>query len=149
MKFFISYTYDDAPWAHWVGFVLMENEHEVFVHEWEIEAGGNIPEWMERRLDECDRVIAIVSDAYINNEAYSQSERLAAYWSSPSGEPFLIPVIVSPTEKIPRLISNLKRLYIHDLVENHAEEVLISFVTPPQIPPDRPRYPGRNSNETT
>ena len=140
---FFSYTSADSEWAHWIGYILQENGYTPFVHEWEIPAGGNIPGWMEKRLEEADRVIAIISPKYLENKEYSLSERLAAYWENPTGDPpFLIPIVVSETDKLPRLIGSLKRVHLHGKVENHAAEELIDFLKDPSAPEVRPIFPG-------
>ena len=60
-KVFISYTSKDREWAFWIARELEALGHTAFVHEWEVPAGGNIPDWMEKRLDEADHVLCVVS----------------------------------------------------------------------------------------
>ena len=47
---FVSYTSTDREWAFWIGRELERLGHTPRIHEWEIEAGGDIPAWMEERL---------------------------------------------------------------------------------------------------
>src|SRR5213592_3697144 len=85
LKLFISYTSADKDWAHWIAWTLKEAGHTPFVHEWEVPDGGNIPDWMERRLKEAVHLIGVFSDHYID-PVYSKSERTAAFWKDPIGK---------------------------------------------------------------
>lgn len=143
MKLFVSYTASDADWAHWIGYVVRSNGYEPFIHEWEIEAGANIPAWMERRLAEADRVLCLISPEYVENRSYSKSERLASYWDEPVGEePFVIPIVVKETEKLPGLVRGLRRAHLHGKTEAHAEKELVEFLKKPLPPSQKPEFPG-------
>ena len=60
-KFFISFNSRDQQKAHWIAWTLREADHEVAVHDWELPAGGNAPDWMTRKLAWADRLIAVIS----------------------------------------------------------------------------------------
>ena len=108
-KFFISYTSKDSQKAQWIGWTLKDLGHEAFVHEWEIGGGQSIPDWMEKRIEECNHLIGVFSPEYVN-AVYSKSERHAAFWSDPDGgDGFLMPVVVRPCN-LSRLVRQLKRL---------------------------------------
>jgi hypothetical protein len=146
-KIFISYTACDDIWAHWIGTILLENGYEVFVHEWEVGAGENIPLWMNERLQLADRVLGVFTDAYLARE-FSKSEQLSAYWADPEGRKGrLIPVEVAPVSKWPPLVSVLRRITICDLPEHQAERKLLDFLKPPGAPAVRPTFPGKLRNE--
>lgn len=145
MKLFFSYTSSDSEWANWIGYVLRDVGFEPFIHEWEIEAGGNIPDWMEKRLDEADRVLCLISPEYVANKAYSKSERLLSYWEEPVGaEPYVIPIVVKETEKLPGLVRTLRRAHLHGKTEAHAVKELIDFLRKPTPPNERPDFPGND-----
>ena len=54
---FVSYTSSDRDWAFWIGQELEKLGHIPRIHEWEISAGGDIPAWMEERLQKADHVL--------------------------------------------------------------------------------------------
>ena len=142
LKIFVSYTSADKDWAHWIAWTLKEAGHTPFVHEWEVPAGGNIPDWMERRVKEADHLIGVFSDRYID-PVYSKSERTAAFWSDPIGnEGLLIPIEVSRVSEWPRFVAPLNRLSLLDRDPNAAREALIAFLEPRGPPKEAPKFPG-------
>jgi len=142
LKIFVSYTGADRDWAHWIAWTLKEAGHTPFVHEWEVPAGGNIPDWMERRVKEADHLIGVFSDRYID-PVYSKSERTAAFWSDPIGnEGFLIPIEVSRVSEWPRFVAPLNRLSLLDRDPDAAREALIAFLEPRGPPKEAPKFPG-------
>jgi predicted acylesterase/phospholipase RssA len=146
MKIFISYTSSDKHWADWIGWNLRDAGHEPFVHEWEIGPGENIARWMEERVQQADRFLAVFSDAYIE-AAYSQSERWAAYWEDPRGRSgFLIPIEVRKVSEWPTFVRPLKRLSLIDFDEPEARKRL-DFLQPPKGPRENPIFPGRHIEE--
>jgi tetratricopeptide (TPR) repeat protein len=142
LKIFVRYTSADRDWAHWIAWTLKEAGHEPFVHEWEIGAGVNIPDWMDARAEEADRVLGVFSDHYID-PVYSKSERTAAFWSDPIGGRF-IPVEVSRVTKWPASVTPLKRLSLVGLDQDAARTALIGFLETPGPPREAPKFPGAN-----
>ena len=80
---FVSYTSSDRDWAFWVAKELEALGHTPHIHEWEICGGDDIYAWMEKRHDAADRVLCVVSDAYLR-APYSTLERNAAQWQAAS-----------------------------------------------------------------
>jgi len=82
--FFISYTSSDRYWAHWIGKELTTLGHVAHVHEWEIEGGGDIYGWMEKRLDAADHVLCVISDEYLKakmvGNVISQRISIKLFW---------------------------------------------------------------------
>jgi hypothetical protein len=74
---FVSYTSSDRNWAHWIGLELFRLAHQPRIHEWEIDAGGDVPKWMEERLQATHRVLCVVSAEYLSKD-YSGWERRSA-----------------------------------------------------------------------
>ncbi len=142
MKLFLSYSSSDRDWAHWIGVTLRDAGHEVFVHEWEVAAGENIPAWMERKLEAADKMVGVFSPAYVE-AVHSNAERWAAYWQDPDGrDGFLVPIEVEKLAKWPAFAANKKRLSLIGLDEAEAARRLIAFLEPPRAPTTRPRFPG-------
>jgi hypothetical protein len=73
---FISYTSQDRAWADWIGLELEALGHVPHIDHWEVSAGGNIMEWMDKRHNEADHVLCIISKTYLTRP-YSSLERLA------------------------------------------------------------------------
>jgi hypothetical protein len=86
---FVSYTSSDREWASWIGYELEALGHVPHIHDWEIPAGGDIMAWMEERHDAADRVLCIVSNAYLK-KPYSSLERRAAQWATLTKRPNLL-----------------------------------------------------------
>lgn len=142
MKLFLSYTSSDRDWAHWIGVTLRDAGHDMFVHEWEVAAGENIPAWMERKLEAADKMVGIFSPAYVE-AVHSNAERWAAYWQDPDGrDGFLVPIEVEKLAKWPAFAAGKRRLSLIGLDEAEAARKLIAFLEPPRAPTTRPRFPG-------
>ena len=96
--FFVSYTSKDRLKAFWIGQELMKLGHAPRIHEWEIDAGGNIPAWMEKRHHDADHVLFVISKAYLA-APYSNWERQAAQWAAADKRPnFALPVFIENCE---------------------------------------------------
>jgi hypothetical protein len=80
---FVSYTSSDSEWAFWIGQELTRLNHRPRIHEWEIQAGGDIPAWIEQRLEQTDRVLCVVSADYLTKD-FSGWERRSAQWAAAS-----------------------------------------------------------------
>ena len=149
MKIFISYTSSDKEWAHWIAWQLRSGGHQPFVHEWEIDAGQNIPRWMEERLGEADGLVGVFSDTYCD-AIYSQGERWAALWQDPDGRRgFLIPIEARKVTHWPIFVRPLKRLSLVGLNETEASVRLIEFLKPAVPPSEKPAYPGNDPVATS
>jgi len=91
---FVGYTSRDRDWAFWIGRQLEKLGHTPHIHEWEIQAGGDIPAWMGERLQKADRVLCVVSTVYLTKD-YSGWEQRSAQWAAADKRPnFMLPVFV-------------------------------------------------------
>lgn len=138
---FVSYTSSDREWASWIGQALKALGHVVHIHEWEIPAGGNIVAWMERRLQDADHALFVVSKAYLDAD-YSSWERQAAQWAAIRRRPnFALPIFVENCEP-PMLLAPFKRCDLYGLAEAHARARLVAYFAPPHEPADAVLFPG-------
>jgi tetratricopeptide (TPR) repeat protein len=138
---FVSYTSSDREWALWIAQELEALGHTSRVHEWEISAGGDIPNWMEERLEKADHCVLVVSKTYLT-KPYSSWERRAAQWATASKrQNFALPVFIEASEP-PILLAHLKRCALHGLSEEEARATLAEFLKPAQRPPAPLRFPG-------
>jgi TIR domain len=137
---FISYTSQDRPWADWVGRELEALGHVAHIDAWEISAGGNIMEWMEKRHHEADHVLCIFSETYLK-KPYSSLERQGGLWAAVTARPnFVLPVFIEPCEA-PTLFAPFKRCDLHGLGEEEARALFKSYLAPAAKPSHAP-FPG-------
>jgi tetratricopeptide (TPR) repeat protein len=139
--FFISYTSNDRYWAHWIGKELTALGHVAHVHEWEIEGGGDIYGWMEKRLDAADHVLCVISDEYLK-APYSTLERNAALWKAADRRPgFVLFVAVKPA-RLPVLSDHIRRCEIFGVDEETARIRFREFLQKREAP-ERIAFPGQ------
>ncbi len=96
--FFISYTAADQQWAEWIAWELENGGYRVLIEAWDFVAGSSRITLMSDGLQYATRVIAVVSESYLDS-VYGASEWRAAFNSDPSGlARRLIPVRVEPCD---------------------------------------------------
>lgn len=123
-KLFISYNSKDHQKAKWIAWTLQEAGHEVALHEWELPAGGDIPQWMNEKLLWAERLIAVVSPDYVHAK-YSEMEWRSLVWEDPDGSAgSVVPVMVRPTPELPPLLRTLKQIDLIGCDEHVASERL-------------------------
>lgn len=67
-KIFISYSHDNPEHKRWVGELasrLVENGVDVFLDQWDISLGDDLPKFMEKAITESDRVLMICTETYV------------------------------------------------------------------------------------
>jgi len=130
---FVSYTRSDSEWAFWIGQELDKLGHVPHVHEWEINAGGDIAKWMEEHLKKADYVLCVVSAVYLTKD-YSGWERRAAQWAAQNKRPnFALPVFIEDCES-PTLLALIKRCDLYGVGEDDARARLAAYLTPAAKP---------------
>ena len=140
---FVSYTSSDQAWAFWIAREIDGLGYKAFVHEWEIRAGEDILAWMEKRFDEADHALLVISPSYLTKEkVYSSWERRSAQWAAAKEPGFALPVYVEKCEA-PQLLQNFKRCDLFDLDEDAARVALAACLTPAGPPSGPVRFPGR------
>lgn len=93
---FVSYTGTDQRWAVWIAWELEEAGFSVLVQEWDSVPGSNWQLGMERGATECERVVAVLSPAYLES-VYGRLEWQAAQGSDPTGfARRVVPVRIEP-----------------------------------------------------
>jgi Tfp pilus assembly protein PilF len=139
--FFISYTSTDRYWAHWVGKELTALGHVPHIHEWEIEGGGDIYGWMEKRLDAADHVLCVISDEYLK-APFSTLERNAALWQAAGSRPgFVLFVAVKPA-RLPALSDHIRRCELFGVDEEAARVRFREFLQKRDAP-EKIAFPGQ------
>jgi tetratricopeptide (TPR) repeat protein len=138
---FVSYTSSDREWAFWIGRELEKLGHKPRVHDWEIQAGGDIPQWMEERLESADRVLCVVSSVYLTQH-YSEWERRSAQWAAASKRPnFMLPVFIEDCQA-PLAMAHIKRCALFGLSEEDARNRFAAYLSEAKPPSGPTRFPG-------
>jgi TIR domain len=139
--FFISYTSPDRAWAEWVAWQLEDEGWTTLLQAWDFRPGENFIERMRNALEECDRTIALLSQAYLASP-YGTDEWTGAFLHDREREGRLLPVRVEDC-KLHRLLAT--RIYI-DLVglgRQEARRRLLEGVTRGRPrPAEEPGFPG-------
>lgn len=89
---FVSYAPADRDWAVWISWQLERDGWQVDVQAWDVVAGANVVEWMQRTLQLVDHLVLVVSQAALDS-AWVGAEWQAAF---APGERRLVPVRVEP-----------------------------------------------------
>jgi TIR domain len=139
--FFISYTSPDRAWAEWVAWQLEDEGWTTVLQAWDFSPGENFIVRMRDALEQADRTIALVSQAYLASP-YGTDEWTGAFLHDREREGRLLPVRVEACT-LPRLLAT--RVYI-DLVglgRQAARTRLLEGVQRGRRRPERePGFPG-------
>ncbi len=82
IRFFISYSPADEPWAAWIAWTLEEAGYRTMIQAWDFVAGTNFIDFMDRGVTESAAVIAVLSGHYVDS-VYGRLEWQAAIRSEP------------------------------------------------------------------
>jgi TIR domain len=142
-NFFVSYTEADRQWAAWVAWQLEEFGYKTFIHEWDVRPGNDFMHEMERALQRCDHVLALLSPDYLEASPFGALERRIALTGDPSGEHrALIPVRVVDCHP-EGLLSSRVWIDLVGLAETEAQEALRAGVRKGRARPQtKPTHPG-------
>ncbi|WP_261558378.1 pentapeptide repeat-containing protein, partial [Frankia tisae] len=89
--FFISYTGDDRDWAVWVAWQLEDLERtpgepfRVFIQTWDFVAGTDFVTCMQDGLTRAERIVPILSEAYLERSPYGRAEWQSGFRRDPLG----------------------------------------------------------------
>jgi hypothetical protein len=101
--------------------------HEPHVHEWEIEAGANIMQWMETHHGAADHVLYVVSPKYLR-APYSTLCVLRDQGDHASARP-LIERALDISERIPGSGHPQTQLYRRNLASRRPQSFLCRFIS--------------------
>lgn len=123
-KVFISYTGADLEFATWVGEILENNGYNVTIQAWDFRPGDNFVKKIDDGLKECEKMIIILSNNYIN------SEWCKAEWTAKLAEQVnkktrkIIPIKVEHFE-MNGLLNPIVYIDIVDKEERIAEKLIL------------------------
>ena len=140
--FFISYNKADRQWAEWIAWVLEAEQYTTVVQEWDFKPGGNFVVEMDNATKQCERTIAVLSQAYLNAE-FTVPEWAAKFAQDPKGlGRKLVPVRVAPCN-VEGLLGQVIYCDLVGLDEEAARKRLLSQLSPGRTKPAvAPSFPG-------
>ena len=128
--FFISYAGANRAWAEWIAWQLEQvGGYTVILQAWDFAAGENFIQRMNEALDQSDRVISVLSQAYLASR-YCREEWTAAMLDGGQQRGRLFPIRVEECDLPPLLAT---RIY-SDLVElgpAEAQRTLLDAIKGP------------------
>ena len=142
VDFFISYAGADAAWAEWVATVLGDCGYTTILQAWNFVAGSNFILEMHDALVRSERVVPLLSDAYLRS-AFAAPEWAAVFAGDPTGRRRrLLPVRVGDCTP-GGLLSALVYVDLVGLEEVAAKWRLLQALRPPGRQPCEARFPGQ------
>ncbi|MBV1849971.1 FxSxx-COOH system tetratricopeptide repeat protein [Catellatospora tritici] len=143
--FLVSYTQADRGWAEWIAWELEEVGYRVLIQAWDIVAGSNWIQEMDRGVRLAARTVVVLSPDYLLS-VYGRAEWQAAWAADPLGERSkLLPVRVASCDR-PGLLGLVVSVDLFDLSEVAARRVLRDAVDGGMQgrvkPSNAPGFPG-------
>lgn len=142
VDFFVSYTQVDRQWAEWISDVLEANGYRVIFQAWDFRPGSNFVLEMQSALERAERVIAVLSPAYLA-ASFPQPEWAAALATDPEGVGRrLVPVMVENCQPA-GLLAAVVQIRLIGLDAEAAARELLNGVEPGRAKPTTPvPFPG-------
>ena len=95
---FVSYTATDEHWAEWIAWQLEGAGHTTVIQAWDFGPGHHFVGKMHDAIEEADRVVAVLSPAYLASP-FCEAEWMAAFRRDPNGaKGILVPARVAVVE---------------------------------------------------
>ncbi len=140
--FFVSYNRADINWAEWIAWELEEAGYHTTVQAWDFRPGSNFVTEMQEKLETADRVIAVLSQDYLEAK-FTRAEWAAAFSNDPTGEKgLLLPVRVRDCDP-EALLKSIVYIDLVDVEESKARARLLAGVKNERAkPPSKPKFPG-------
>jgi len=140
-NFFISYTSADQAWAEWIAWQLEDAGYKVLIQAWDFVAGSNWQIRMQEGMEQAQRTVAVLSEAYLTS-VYGQAEWQAAHRKDPRGfTRKLLPIRIEDCPR-PGLLGGIVSidLFGHDPEQassellRHIRQALIGRAKPDKAP---------------
>lgn len=81
IDYFISYTSADKQKAEWIAWWIEKIGHKIKIDSWDFKPGQSFPIEMHKALRDAKKVIAILSNKYLDNDKFAGSEWASAFTS--------------------------------------------------------------------
>jgi tetratricopeptide (TPR) repeat protein len=144
--FFISYNRADREWAEWVAWHLEETGHySVAIQAWDFGPGSNFVLEMDRAIQECERVLAVLSPDYVSS-LFTKPEWAAYFAQDPTSEQRRIISLRVRECELKGLLAPIVYADIVGKPENEAKSLLVDAVKIGRRKPESaPVFPGRKT----
>lgn len=144
--FFISYNMSDEQKAKWIAATLEGEGYSTIIQAWDFRPGNNFVIEMNRAFDISKKMIAVLSNNYINSN-FCQAEWSAAFRLDPTGsERTLIPVRIEDVP-LPALMDTNVYIDIVGKDEETAASAIIQGVSEQPIERTKPEFPSTKKSE--
>ncbi|MFI0371872.1 FxSxx-COOH system tetratricopeptide repeat protein [Actinomadura sp. 1N219] len=142
-RFFISYAGPDRLWAEWIGWQLEQAEHDVELDVWDWGPGENFVLRMNQALRSANRVLALFSASYFEQDRFTTDEWTSTIAIKEYG-PRLVPIRIEnlPRDRFPAALRAMTTLDLFGLEEDQARRRLLELVEQPGHPASSPVFPG-------
>lgn len=118
--FFISYNKADKAAAEWIAWELESAGYSVVFQAWDFRPGSNFVIEMQRGLEDCERVLAVLSPDYLTSK-FCAPEWASALARDPTGVNRLLVTVRVRACEIKALLAQV--VYV-DLVGQKSEEAM-------------------------
>lgn len=126
--FFISYTNADRNRATWVAELLEENNYQVTIQEWDFMPGDNFVQKIDEALKTCNKMIIILSEAYIKSKWCTSEWTSKLTEQNSSNKNKIIPIKIQPFE-LKGLLSPIVYINIVDKTEEEARNLILAGIS--------------------
>lgn len=134
--YFVSYNNADLAMAVWVGQQVEQQGHSVILQAWDFAPGTNFVAAMHEALQRCERLMLILSRAYLAAR-YTNEEWQAAYALGRR----LLPVRIDDCRP-PGLLAPIVYVDLHGCDADEAQRRLGDALAPPGRPRAPVPFPG-------
>ena len=135
--FFISYNHNDENKATWIAQILEEAGYKVIIQAWDFLSGSNFVINMNEALKNCNRVIAVISNNYLNSK-FTPSEWAEAFRQDPEGgHRKLIPIFIEKNLNLEGLLGGIVGIDLSEFMDDttklvEAKEKLLDEIEIPK-----------------
>jgi len=135
--FFISYTIADQAWAEWIAWALEAGGYSTTIQAWDFPAGDNFILRMHQAVQDCERTVVVLSDAY------QQSHFGSMEWAAALAQKKkLLPIRIEEVEPA-GLLTGIAYIDLVGLNVDAARDALLARVQGERLkPPVEPSFPA-------
>lgn len=141
---FISYTKADRPWAEWIAWTLEEAGYSVTLDIWDFRPGQDFVQKMNEALQQCEKVIAVLSEDYLQAN-FTQPEWRSAFADDPQGERRRLVFVRVRECQLDGLLKSRLYLDLVDASEANAKQAILAIWQERGKPNTPPPFPGVTS----
>ncbi|MBL7622712.1 TIR domain-containing protein [Frankia sp. AgB1.8] len=135
----------DERWGSWLDHVLRDAGYEVDFYRRSFPLGANFVDQIDAALTRADRMIAVVSPAYLDRSSWVREEWQAGMRLAHTRDGFLLPVLVEQCD-LPPLLGTINMIVLLGLDRAKAVQTVLRGLVEPATgrpePEHEPPFPG-------